>query len=185
MRSVVYILLVAIMAVGIIGFTFDSNDKKLSDDLKKQAEFLTGKNEYEKAIFYYDEILLNDPHNPKILLSKANTLMFLNEFEQAIKIFDKVLEMDPKNLDALLAKASAYAEWGKSKEKYYTVSENTYASVLEYYPNNIQALTGMGYVLSEQLEFEKALFYYNRSLEIDPENTNAQAGKIFALKQMN
>jgi|GEM_PF-5695542 len=73
---------------------------------------------------------------------------------------------------------------GKSKEKYYVTSENMYAAILEYYLNNTLALTGMRYVLSEQLEFEKAFFYYNRSLEIDPENINTQAGKAFVLKGM-
>ncbi len=38
----------------------------------------------------------------------------------------------------------------------------------------------MGYVLSEQLEFEKSLQYYELSLEIDPDNTNANSGNLLS-----
>jgi len=147
---------------------------------------------YDEAVDYYMEALSVDADHKNaknglfaIWIKLGNDEARYFYFDSAIGYFDKVLAIDPKNLDALLAKASSYAEWGKSKEKHYTASENTYASILEYYPNNIQALTGMGYVLSEQLEFEKALFYYKRALEIDPENINAQTGKVFVLKHMN
>lgn len=98
MGMLIYVVLIVSISVGIIGFLgFNSDDKILLNNFEKQAEFLTSKNEYEKAIFYYDKILLDEPKSLKILLDKSNALMSLNEFEKAIKVFDIVLEFDPVN----------------------------------------------------------------------------------------
>lgn len=126
------------------------------------ASAFTALERYDEAIYYYEETLSIDPDHQNAKNGLFNLWIKLgnNEakffyFDSAIPYFDKVLEIDPKNLNALLAKASSYTEWGKTKQKHYVTSENIYTQVLEYYPNNTQALTGKGYVLSEQLEFEK------------------------------
>jgi len=167
-------------------------DPKNINALVGIASALTSLERYDEAVDYYMEALSVDADHSNarnglfgLWIKLGNDEANYFKFASAIEYFDKVLEIDPENLEALLAKASSYTEWGKSKEKYYDTSENLYASILEYYPNNTRALTGMGYVLSEQLEFGKALFYYNQSLKIDPDNINAQAGKSFVLKHMN
>lgn len=147
---------------------------------------------YDEAIHYYEKALSVDPDHKNannalfnLWIKLGNNEVKFFYFDSAITFFDKVLEIDPNNLNALLAKAGAYTEWGKSKEKHYTTAENMYASILEIYPNNTQALVGIGYVLNEQLEFERALIYYEKALEIDPDYPNAQRGKSLALRSMD
>ena len=98
MRLLIIAFFIGIIATLIIGFFwFSLNDKESSDDFNKYAEFLTSKHEYEKAIYYYDKILLNEPKSLHVLLNKANALLSLHKFERAIEIFDTVLELDPDN----------------------------------------------------------------------------------------
>lgn len=106
-------------------------------------------------------------------------------FEPALVFFDKALALDPVNLNALLAKAGTYTECGKTKQKHYNTAEDIFEEILHLYPDNTQALVGMGYVLNEQLEFERALPYYERALEIDPDLLNAQRGKSYSLRNIN
>ena len=54
-----------------------------------------------------------------------------------------------------------------------------YEEILQLYPNDTQALVGMGYVLNEQLDFDSVITYYERSLEIDSDHFNAQRGKVY------
>lgn len=167
-------------------------DPKNINALVGIASALDALERYDEAINYYDEVLSVDPNNKNAKNGLSNLWIKLGNYEaqffyfdSAIVYFNKVLEHDPKNLPALLAMAASYAEWGKSKEKYYDISENIYTDILESYPNNTSALIGKGYVLSEQLRFEESLQYYERSLEIDPDNTNAKSGKSFVLKRLS
>lgn len=146
---------------------------------------------YDEAIHYYKKALSVDPDHKNANNSLFNLWIKLgnNEvrffyFESAILYFDKVLEIDPTNLNALLAKANAYTEWGKTKEEHYVTAEKMYDSILVIYPNNTQAMVGMGYVLNEQLKFEEALSYYESALEIDPDYLNAQRGKSLAQRHI-
>lgn len=196
-----YALYLKSLGMNLPGILYDSihgYEKTLEIDPKNLnalvgiASALSALERYDEAVDYYLKALSVDPNykNAKNGLFSLWIKLGNNEaryfyFDSAIIYFDKVLELDPKNLEALLAKASSYAEWGKSKEKYYSISEHTYTEILESYPNNTRALTGMGYVLSEQLEFKRSLFYYDKALEIEPDNLNAQRGKSFVVKRMN
>lgn len=144
MRRLIYIFFVVIIAIGIIGFLgFSLNDEELLNDFKKEAEFLIEKNEYEKAIFYYDKILLNEPNSIKTLLEKANALMFLNEFEQAIKIFDIVLELDPANNHAQESRILATQKININSIQYNSIEQDVKLVVTD--------------PLSESLNLESAL----------------------------
>lgn len=167
-------------------------DSKNINALVGIASALDALERYDEAIDHYNEVLSIDPDNQNarnglfdLWIKLGNREAHLFYFDSAIVYFNKVLELDPKNPRALLAMAASYAEWGKSKEKYYDISENIYTEILEYYPNNTSALVGKGYVLSEQLKFEKSLEIYEKSLEIDPNNINAQAGKEFVSKRIS
>ncbi len=167
-------------------------DPKNLNALVGIASVLMTLERYDESVNYYKEALSIDPDNKNaknglfsLWITLGNNEAKYFYLDSAIVYFDKVLEIDSSNLEALLAKASAYTEWGKSKQKYYSTSEIIYTTILEYYANNTMALTGMGYVLSEKLEFEKALLYYNQALDVDPTNINAQKGKSFVLRIMN
>jgi tetratricopeptide (TPR) repeat protein len=98
MGTSIRIFFLLVIVIGMIGFLgFSLNGEKSLNDFKKEGECPIEKNEYEKAIFYYDKILLNEPNSIMILSEKANVLISLNKFEQAIKIFDIILELDPAN----------------------------------------------------------------------------------------
>ena len=119
------------------------------------------------------------------MIKQGNLEVKFFYFDSAIPFFDKALELDPINLNALISKAGAYAEWGKTKQKHYVTAEKIFETTLQLYPDNTQALVGMGYVLNEQLEFERALPFYEKALELDPDFLNAQRGMSFTLRNLD
>ena len=166
-------------------------DPKNLNALNGMASALTALERYDEAIQYFNEALSVDPDNNNarnglinLWIKRGNAEVHFFYFEPAIAYFDKALELDPTNLNALLSKAGAYTEWGKSKQVHYTTAEKMFDEILQLYPDNSQALLGMGYVLNEQLEFERALPYYERALEIDPDSFNGQRGKSLTMRHL-
>ena len=166
-------------------------DPKNLNALIGTASALSALERYDEAVQYYHEALSVDPENDNarnglinLWIKRGNAEVHFFYFEPAIAYFDKALELDPINVNALLAKAGAYTEWGKSKQVHYSTAESMFNKILQLYPDNSQALLGMGYVLNEQLEFERALPYYERVLELDPDSFNGQRGKSLALRHV-
>ena len=166
-------------------------DPKNLNALIGTASALVALERYDEAIQYYNEALSVDPENNNaknglinLWIKRGNLEVKFFYFDTAIVYFDKALEIDPPNLNSLLAKAGAYTEWGKSKQDHYVTAEKMFEIILQNYPDNTQALIGMGYVLNEQLEFERAITYFERALEIDPDHFNAQRGKSLAQRHV-
>ena len=166
-------------------------DPKNLNSLNGMASALTALERYDEAVQYFNRALGVDPENDNarnglinLWIKRGNAEVHFFYFEPAIQYFDKALELDPTHLNALLSKANAYTEWGKTKQDHYNTAEKELDHILGIYPDNVEALVGMGYVLNEQLKFEQALSYYEKALEIDPEHFNAQRGKSLALRHV-
>ena len=166
-------------------------DPKNLNSLNGIASVLTTLERYEEAVQYFNTALSVDPKNDNarnglinLWIKRGNSEVQFFYFESAIRYFDKALDLDTTHLNALLSKANAYTEWGKSKQVHYNTAEKQLNHILRIYPDNVEALVGMGYVLNEQLKFEQALPYYEKALEIDPEHFNAQRGQSLALRHV-
>ena len=161
------------------------------NSLNGLASALVALDRYDEAIQYYNQSLSVDPENDNarnglinLWIKRGNLEVRFFYFESAIQYFDNALKLDPNHVNALLSKAGAYTEWGKSKQVHYDTAEKQFNHILEIYPDNVEGLVGMGYVLNEQLKFEQALPYYEKALELDPEHFNAQRGKSLALRHV-
>jgi len=62
-----------------------------------KGQFLTTLGNYEEAISYFDQVLLQDPNNIQTLNLKGQLLANLEEFEEAISYFDRALLLEPQN----------------------------------------------------------------------------------------
>lgn len=67
---------------------------------------------YEQAISYFDDSLIEDPSNIEALTNKATAYAKLGDLDVAIEYYDMVLEVDPDFVPALNNKANALARLG-------------------------------------------------------------------------
>ena len=70
-------------------------------------------NKFEDAIFQYELILQDDPHNLLALNNKGYSLSKLKKFEAAIKCYDQSLKIKPDDKIVLVNKISAYRKTGR------------------------------------------------------------------------
>ena len=68
---------------------------------------------FEDAIFQYELILQDDPHNLLALNNKGYSLTKLKKFEAAIECYNQSLKIKPDDKTVLVNKISAYRKTGR------------------------------------------------------------------------
>jgi tetratricopeptide (TPR) repeat protein len=71
---------------------------------------------YDQAISYFDQSLIEDPNNVEIITNKGTALGKLGQSDVAIAHYDLALDIDPTYLPAMNNKANALAEQGELGE---------------------------------------------------------------------
>ena len=89
-----------------------------------------------------------------------------NDTLKAIEIFDEILEEDPNNIRALNGKGSSFMKLNlmNEAEKYFD-----YSLSIE---KTSSALINKGIISKNKKEYEKALYYYEKAIEINPNLNN-------------
>ena len=96
-----------------------------------------------------------------------NALEFMQyDYEKALKLFNEVLEVEPTNIEAINGKGSTLMKIHKmdEAEKYFDYS----LSIIE----NSSALINKGILSKNKQDYENALIYYNKAIEIDSNLNN-------------
>lgn len=96
-----------------------------------------------------------------------NALEFMQyDYEKALKLFNEVLEVEPTNIEAINGKGSTLMKLHKmdEAEKYFDYS----LSIIE----NSSALINKGILSKNKRDYENALIYYNKAIEIDSNLNN-------------
>ena len=93
---------------------------------------------YDEAIFYYDQSLIQEPNNVKILTNKGSALAKMGFYEEAILHYDSALVVEPNYYFALNNKGNALANLGKYEEAILS-----YNKALSNAPSNSVVLTNL------------------------------------------
>lgn len=175
-----------------------------ADELFQEGNSLALEKNYEEAIKYYDRALELEPNSVKILLNKALALTFLQRYEESELYFDKAIEISPDFADAWHWKGVSFVLQGEIEEglndvitafneidteensqeetsnsgkKYFTESINYFDEAIKIRPDFAETWYWKGLALYNLEDFEKALFCYDRSIELDPDYTRAIEAK--------
>jgi len=98
------------------------------------------------------------------------------KFERAIEYFDNATKLDPELTNAELYLATAYAQQfipGADSDENKKFAQNaikTFESVLTKDPKNASAVAGLAGMYQNLQQYDKAVEYYKKQTEIDPEN---------------
>lgn len=100
---------------------------------------------------------------PEIIKNIALIYVQLGENEKAISAIKKAREVNPEDFNLLLSEADLYIKLG-DKLKFKELMEEAITKD----PNNAVLYYNLGVIYGEQEEFEEAINYYKKSLELDP-----------------
>lgn len=81
-----------------------------------EAENLTKKSNYKKALEYYDKAILAKPDHSEAYFKKARCLRSLSKHEESLNYFDTAIKLDPKNVAAMNYKGFSLKALGKAEE---------------------------------------------------------------------
>jgi TolB-like protein/predicted Ser/Thr protein kinase len=71
---------------------------------------------WDQSVAYFEEALVLDPRNVRLLWQAAQTYTVLRQFTAALKLFDRVLDIKPNDSDAIATKARIYQALGNLQE---------------------------------------------------------------------
>jgi cytochrome c-type biogenesis protein CcmH/NrfG len=93
--------------------------------------------------------------------------------EGAIRNYEKVLELNPDNLQAQTAIGVASVEGSSQLGVMPMKGIGILKEVLNKDPENVDAMTNLGYFAIQSGQFEKAVERFEKVLSIDPQNAEA------------
>lgn len=99
------------------------------------------------------------------LWNVGNDHLLKGEFSQAINIFDDILNSDPKNISTLKMRGIANSNLG-----YNAASLKDFFTVFEKDQTDVTSLTGLGVGFGNLGEYQEAKYYFDKALEIEPDN---------------
>ncbi|MCL2043519.1 MAG: tetratricopeptide repeat protein [Treponema sp.] len=118
-----------------------------------------------EAVTYYQRCLEHHPGNNYALFGLADCYKALNQYHKAIEIWEQYLLHDNKNITVLTRVADACR-----KVRDFNHSKAIYLQVLEMEQSNPYAIIGLGHLYYDFKEYREALFYWQKMLEINPDN---------------
>jgi len=154
-------------AVSILDRAININDK-FALAYANKANSLNNLNRFDDALIEVDYAIKLDPSLEISYTVKGTTLTKLKKYKEAEKVLSKGIELNPLSAEAYYGRGFLNEDWGRYKE---SLSDYIKAEELGY--KKIEALYNNYAVLYRRLEdFEKALEYVDKAIEINPEYPN-------------
>ena len=165
---------------------------KLIDNLAKEfgvempSEYYFGlgniysnRQNYEKAIVYYDALLERNPGDSVAYRGKGHVLSHLDRFSEALACIDKALEIDQKDAGAWDIRARMLFELGKLDD-----AIKSHDKALELDQKEWILWFNKGVSLSFSGMNEEAIECYNKALELNPRDKCVLINKCITLHKI-
>jgi len=167
-------------------------DLELLEEHLEQADDLFDEENYDEAILLYSIVLGIDPTDFDALFGMADSLQNLGNYEASIIYYDLILEIDSSDVDALFGMAQALENLGKDEEaiSYYSqaieieVEDESFEEISDEDLDLLEEFLEQAEELFEEENYEEAILYYDKALEIDSTNVEALFGKSLVLESL-
>ena len=143
--------------------------KELNDD----ACFLMGSiqgqlGQYEKALEYFQRAIDLAPDKSQAYVGQARALLTMGRPGEVERRHDRLIDGNSGSIENILQLAAMLQEYG-----HYHAAEQRYLKVLEKDEDSAIALLALGRVCQSLRKTEIARNYYQRTIRVDPGNSNA------------
>ena len=150
---------------------YSCNSKLLSE--KGMECCLNG--DLKKGLDIFNRGLVNDENNILLLYNKAGCLINMGEIKKAEPIFKKIIGLcrDCEKSELVLTiKANSYTYLGDFES-----AREIFEEILDYFPDNVDALVTRAIYLKRDFKNDDALECFDKVLELDGENFEANMYK--------
>jgi tetratricopeptide (TPR) repeat protein len=153
--------------------TFNPEDKTLLTEIAN-AYYRFGR--YDQAAKTWAKIIALGKNEPKDYMQLARWYYTGEKFKSADSVCNIVLKMDPNFFEAYLFSARSFTKMeadpktGLAKPKFETVIEKASADSVKYAPFMMEAFNYLSYHYLQNDNIEKAKEYFNRMINLDPNN---------------
>jgi len=152
-----FIILFSFPAVLVFASSQEESDFLLNEGVK-----FFEMDKFEEAISFFDKVLEIEPNHVEALAKKGDALVNLGKFEQAVQYFDKLFTIAPYHSD--------------EEGRFYI------DKLIELEPTHVEALYKRGKSLAIFSNLlDKAISYFDRALEIEPNRPDIMSSKGEAL----
>ncbi len=161
---------------------YPEKTQQLIDDRLKQFEqdkeflifitkFYQMTDQAKKAVKYYDRLIDSDSFNPSYWAGLAKCYFIMEEFNKSIEACNYALASDDKYGEAYLYRGHDYYQLGNVDK-----ALDDYNKAIEYRsPSYGMAYVFLGLIYSNRLDWEKAIFYNKKAIEILEETMEDQS----------
>jgi len=141
--------------------------KSFEGYMKKAEEFHENKDYFNTVICLSKAITLN-PKSVEAHFRRGLAFELLNKPEDALKDYNKVVKMSPRMIHVYIHRAHVYLQTGKHDK---ALKDLETISKLDP-KQKLYCLINAGTVYFFEEQFDKALEYYNRALNLEPKDTD-------------
>ena len=133
---------------------------------------------FEASLGAFERALAIDPNYLEVLNNLGLTLIELERFNEAIDIYEQMIEINPNY-------SYAYNNFGIALNGLYKYKEagDLFISAMKLEPNYFEANLNYGNSLFRMDMFDEAIYYYDRALEINPDENYIFGDKLHAKMQ--
>lgn len=135
---------------------FDSNDYTNSGLLRSFS------GEYESALIDYNKAIKLDPNNVTALNNRGYNYNMMKDYENAVKDFDKAISLENDYAYSLNNRGLAKVKLGLKKEGLLDLEKS-----MKLNNTNSYCYLNYGIYHYDNLEYKKALEYFNKAKELD------------------
>jgi arylsulfatase A-like enzyme/tetratricopeptide (TPR) repeat protein len=141
--------------------------KNMVEELRmnQQAEIHEFEGNTAEAAKVYEKILSLRPENPTNYVNLALTRAKMNQFDEAIRVLEQGVARIPGSEVLLSRLAHTYMVMGSLKK-----ALDAWQVVLVINPRYFDALLASGWILDYTGKLEEARTYFEKALEVEPEN---------------
>lgn len=127
------------------------------------AECCFRSNQLDRAILWFNKVLDENPYSTECWFGLGKSYSIKGDFPKAIEALDFVLAIESDHIMAILLKAHVYFQMCNYEE-----SSKLYLKYITTNPQEGYAYYMVGVCYYSLNEYEKALKYFQKSVEIDP-----------------
>jgi tetratricopeptide (TPR) repeat protein len=154
------------------------------DTLYTLAQVYSDRAEYMRALYYYKELLNQHPKNAFIHSNMAYVLFKLNDYDGAIQEYQIAIKLGKDPVwTATVAQTLGTIYYQVKHDLDAAVGVFQYAAQLD--PEDLECLSMLGDVYTEQGNFEEAIKTYHYILGIEPNNAECHNYLGYLLWQMD
>jgi len=139
-------------------------------------------NQYHKAIDIWEKYLIHDDKNITVLTRVADAYRKVRDFKKSKQLYLRVLDMESENPYALIGLGHLHYDFKEYRDALYywtKMFELNEKSV------DIRVLTSIGNCYRKLKIFEQGVYYFERALEVEPNNFYALFGLADCYRGMN